>query len=145
MCADRILRGFTLIELMIVITILGILATIAIPQYQIYTGRAQLAEAIEIASKLEPAVAEAIQNSIALASINGGATGIPQDILAGAGKYTDSVTVAAGSIVATMKAMGVSPCATGKAVTITPSVPTGTEPVQWTCTTNATCPPVSCS
>jgi len=72
---NRLHRGFTLIELMIVVAVIGILAIVAIPQYQIYTGRAQLSEAMEVGSKLEPAVAEAIENSIPLASINGGAAG----------------------------------------------------------------------
>jgi type IV pilus assembly protein PilA len=142
---NRLHRGFTLIELMIVVAVIGILAIVAIPQYQIYTGRAQLSEAMEVGSKLEPAVAEAIENSIPLASINGGAAGVPADIGPAVGRYADSVSVVAGTIIVTMKTIAVSSCATGKVVTLTPSVPASDQPVQWTCSTNASCAPVSCS
>ena len=57
----RIQQGFTLIELMIVVAIIGILAAIAIPQYQNYTGRAQLSDAITIAGGLKTAVGEFYQ------------------------------------------------------------------------------------
>ncbi len=51
-------KGFTLIELMIVVAIIGILAAIAIPAYQDYTIRAQVTEGLNLAADLKAAVAE---------------------------------------------------------------------------------------
>ena len=49
-------KGFTLIELMIVVAIIGILAAIAIPAYQNYIGRARVAEALVLSSRFKMAV-----------------------------------------------------------------------------------------
>ncbi len=87
----QIQKGFTLIELMIVVAIIGILAAIAIPAYQDYTIRAQVSEGISLASGAKTAVAEFWQNNGDMPADNDRA-GIEA---AGTivGKYVASVTV----------------------------------------------------
>src|SRR5512137_625375 len=60
----RAQRGFTLIELMIVVAIIGILAAIAIPQYQDYVSRARWSDNISSIAGLKAAIAECLQNQV---------------------------------------------------------------------------------
>ncbi|MBK6803818.1 MAG: pilin [Betaproteobacteria bacterium] len=143
----RIQQGFTLIELMIVVAIIGILAAIAIPQYQNYTGRAQLSDAIVIASGLKTAVSEFYQTNGVFDGASDWRTGRPDAIGADAGKYANGITVLNGMITVTMKGIGVAACVEGKNVTLRPTAgATQDAPIKWACTTNASpgCRPSTC-
>ena len=86
-------KGFTLIELMIVVAIIGILAAIAIPQYQNYVARTQMSEALSLASGSKVALAEYFQsNGVFPADNDTAGIGVNTTIK---GKYVTSVTVSA--------------------------------------------------
>jgi type IV pilus assembly protein PilA len=70
-------QGFTLIELMIVVAIIGILAAVAIPAYQDYTVRARVTEGLSLASPVKIAVAENAANGVPLRSNTPGFGGFP--------------------------------------------------------------------
>ncbi|HFB6090466.1 TPA: pilin, partial [Neisseria gonorrhoeae] len=99
-------KGFTLIELMIVIAIVGILAAVALPAYQDYTARAQVSEAILLAEGQKSAVTEYYLNHGKWPSDNSaaGVASSPSDIK---GKYVKEVKVENGVVTAEMKPSGV--------------------------------------
>lgn len=72
-------HGFSLIELMIVVALIGILSVIAIPSYQSYTQRARFAEVITSTATFKTAVALALQQGASLAELSNGTNGIPAE------------------------------------------------------------------
>ncbi|HEZ0948576.1 TPA: pilin [Neisseria meningitidis] len=99
-------KGFTLIELMIVIAIVGILAAVALPAYQDYTARAQVSEAILLAEGQKSAVTEYYLNHGEWPKNNTSA-GVASSATDIKGKYVKSVEVKNGVITATMLSSGV--------------------------------------
>ena len=94
----KIQSGFTLIELMIVVAIIGILAAVAIPQYQNYVARTQMSEALSLASGSKVALAEYFQSKGVFPGDNTTAgLGVNTTIK---GKYVTSVTVSDAAAIA---------------------------------------------
>ncbi|ENW4842269.1 pilin, partial [Neisseria gonorrhoeae] len=89
-------KGFTLIELMIVIAIVGILAAVALPAYQDYTARAQVSEAILLAEGQKSAVTEYYLNNGKWPADNGAAGVASASTIKG--KYVQKVEVAKGVV-----------------------------------------------
>ena len=117
--------GFTLIELMIVVAIIGILAAIALPAYQDYIARAEVTEAFTLIDGQKSVVGEACY-------LNGGCTNANPSTAVAVGKYSSlaSANTATGMLTATMSASASSLIA-AETITMTPVMAGGA--ITWTC------------
>jgi len=122
-------QGFTLIELMIVVAIIGILAAIAIPAYQDYTIRAQVSEGVNLADGLKTPMADYYNDQGAWPA--NGTGGIATDISI-IGKYVSKVVTTTGGTITATYGVDANSKIQGATITLTATDNQGS--ISWACT-----------
>ncbi len=123
-------QGFTLIELMIVVAIIGILAAVALPAYQDYTKRAHVSEGINLAASAKTAITEYYTSQAVLPSTNALA-GLP-DKATIKGNAVTSVEVGTDGVITVIFNSKVDD---GKTLVLVPDVTTNVGSISWSCNT----------
>ena len=134
---NTVQKGFTLIELMIVIAIIGILAAITLPAYQDYTNRAKVSEVITYMSSAKTGVAEQYAATTTLTGIDNEKAGLDATATNNTSKYVKSIAIADGVITATVQ--GLNNDCDDKTIVLEPKINATTKNLEWVGSADTEC------